>query len=59
LWTFHNLTLREVAGEVNVTVKVVQKHLAAALVRINEAKNEEAANAHSLTAASNTTRAKR
>ena len=42
LWTFENLSLREIADEMNVTVKAVQKHLAAALVRINDAKNEEA-----------------
>jgi len=42
LRTFYNLSLREVADEMNVTVKAVQKHLAAALVRINEAKNAEA-----------------
>jgi RNA polymerase sigma-70 factor (ECF subfamily) len=42
LRTFHSLSLREVADEMNVTVKAVQKHIAAALVRINDAKNEEA-----------------
>jgi len=42
LWTFHSLSLREVAEEMNITVKAVQKHLAAALVRIHTAKNEEA-----------------
>lgn len=45
LRTFHNLSLREVADEMNVTVKAVQKHLAAALVRINDAKNEESESA--------------
>lgn len=42
LRTFHHLSLRDIADEMNVTVKAVQKHLAAALVRINDAKNEEA-----------------
>jgi RNA polymerase sigma-70 factor (ECF subfamily) len=42
LRTFHNLSLKEVADKMNVTVKTVQKHLASALVRINEARNEAA-----------------
>jgi RNA polymerase sigma factor (sigma-70 family) len=42
LWTFRGLSLRQVADEMNVTVKAVQKHLAAALVRINDAKNDRA-----------------
>jgi RNA polymerase sigma factor (sigma-70 family) len=42
LRTFRHLSLQEVADEMNVTVKAVQKHMAAALVRINDAKNREA-----------------